>query len=113
LLKTLIERLLLLKTSSHSSLTTLVEGFLLHLLKTNRQSSWTTLVEGFILLLLKTSSQSTRTIRGKGHLLLLHKTLIHIFLQSIQSSCPALPERLLSNFLLHNNRSMWMLRIVF
>jgi hypothetical protein len=116
--------LLLLETlKAQSSRTTVSIGHLLLLLKTLKAQSL-----GHLLLLLK--SQSSRTPRGKGrlllllktkssmtpwrkvHLLLLPRTLICIHLQSNQSSCPTLIERLISHFLLHSNRFLRMLRIV-
>jgi hypothetical protein len=107
---------LLVKTKS--SITTLSLGHLLLLLKS--QSSKTSWGKDRLLLLHKT--KSSRTPRGKVHLLLLLKTMsprapwgkchLLLLLQSNQSSYLALMERLLSHFLLHSSRFMWLLRIV-
>jgi hypothetical protein len=73
-------------------------GHLLLLLKS--QSSRTSREKGQLLPPLKT--KSSMTPRGKVHLLLRPKALIYILLQSKQSSCPTLIERLISHFLPHN-----------
>jgi hypothetical protein len=115
--------LLLLETlKAQSSRTTVSVGHILllleilkaqslgHLLLLKFQSSKTPKGKGRLLLLLKT--KSSMTPRGKVHLLLLPKTLICIHLQSNQSSCPTLIERLISQFLLHSSQFFRLIRIV-